>query len=109
MENNNYLSTGVNYIPLTILDKSHSIFTTQNGGAYDLSIPEGTTVGSTGKYCFGLGEPTQFHWENSGVYDQAGIHYTEGDSGVFVNNTGERGIAVWLYFGDNYNLSLIHI
>jgi hypothetical protein len=103
MENNNYLSSGVNYIPLTVLDKSHSIFKNENGGNFDLGTPDGTTVGSNGRYCFGLGEPTQFHWEDNGVYDQAGIHYAEGDSGVFVNNNGDRGIQVWLYFGDNYN------
>ena len=103
MENNNYLSSGVNYIPLTVLDKSSLVFINENGGNFDSGTKQGTTVGSNGKYCFGLGAPTQFFWENNGVYDQAGIHYTEGDSGVFVNNTGDRGIAVWLYFGDNYN------
>lgn len=103
MENNNYLSSGVNYIPLTVLDKSHSVFINENGGAFDLGTKQGTKVGSSGRYCFGLGAPTQFFWENDGTYDQAGIKYTEGDSGVFVNNTGDRGISVWLYFGDNYN------
>ena len=105
MENNNYLSSGVNYIPLTVLDKQHTLFTTANGGAYDPLAFDDTNVGNNGRYCFGLADPSQFRFYNAstGEYNVAGIARAEEDSGIFINNTGERGIQVWLYFGDNYD------
>lgn len=105
MENNNYLSSGVNYIPLTVLDKQNSLFITANGGAYDPLAFDDINVGSNGRYCFGFADPSQFRFYNAstGEYNVAGIAKAEEDSGIFINNTGERGIQVWLYFGDNYD------
>ena len=61
MENNNYLSSGVNYIPLTVLDKSSLVFINENGGNFDSGTKQGTTVGSNGKYC--LLRTAKFHFQ----------------------------------------------
>lgn len=103
MENNNYLSSGVNYLPLTILDKDHATFINQLA---PFPTYDGTKIGNDGRYSFGFGKPQQFKFydSNTEIYDVAGIKRGDDESGVFVNNNGDRGIQVWLYFGDNYNL-----
>lgn len=114
MENNNKLSAGVNYIPLTALDIDHNLFANYNSVGSDGS--EGsdnvggdgytaTTVGNEGRYIFGLGSPAglEFYDSSADEYNVAGIQKQSNESGVFVNNTGDHALRIWFYYGDNYN------
>ncbi len=114
MENNNKLSTGVNYIPFTSLDVDHPLFANYNTSGSDGSDGSdgtggdgytATTVGNEGRYIFGLGTPGGLEFYNSltSEYNVAGLQRQDSETGIFVNNTGDHALRIWFYYGDNYN------